>query len=297
MECLISGPYCNYALLEHELSEYIPSGFESLFAEHFHTDYEMLLVVSGSGYYTVSGIKYAIKPYDLFLVPPGRHHYIEITPGTHTYRRSIINFRQDIICSPNMQRALWALPTVINIGGTRLMDEFTRLDGLMHSVDERFRPMAAQGQLEVILSILCSDVFHEEPALYVNPELEKILTLIDENACSLVNLDDLCDRTGKSAYSLKKLFIKDMHISPEAYIKSRKCHIAKELIEQGTPAKVVYRQCGYTTYSTFYRDYVKIFGCSPKGIKQDQQIKENSVTVNEGNVTAFRKPVSETDRK
>ena len=54
-------------------------------------------------------------------------------------------------------------------------------------------------------------------------------------------------------------------ISVMQYVQNKKMAMAKHYIMKGDSPGEVCRKCGYTEYSTFYRAYVREFGCSPKG--------------------------------
>ena len=46
------------------------------YKDQFHIVYEFLLFIEGDLEYVVENKKYKLEPYDLLLIKPGQHHYI-----------------------------------------------------------------------------------------------------------------------------------------------------------------------------------------------------------------------------
>jgi len=48
-----------------------------------------------------------------------------------------------------------------------------------------------------------------------------------------------------------------------SYVRTQKCILAKNLIDNGQLPTAVYTSCGFKDYSSFYRAYIKVFGRKP----------------------------------
>lgn len=52
-------------------------------------------------------------------------------------------------------------------------------------------------------------------------------------------------------------------MTPAKYIHAKRLFYAKQLLDLGKKPTEICYQCGYNDYSTFYRNYVKLFGFAP----------------------------------
>jgi len=85
--------------------------------------------------------------------------------------------------------------------------------------------------------------------------------------------DDLChskiaEHFQCSASKIHKAFTKEFDITVSNYIEKKRMDMANELLEQGEHTIVeIAKKCGYTSDTTFYRAYRRVFGYAPKSGK------------------------------
>jgi AraC-like DNA-binding protein len=60
-----------------------------------------------------------------------------------------------------------------------------------------------------------------------------------------------------------RVFKEQMHISPKKYITKKRLLAAERRISAGERPTEVYLQCGFHTYTAFYKRYVDFFGKAP----------------------------------
>ena len=62
---------------------------------------------------------------------------------------------------------------------------------------------------------------------------------------------------------LFRLFKNELKQTPLKYITSKRLLLAERLISDKERPTAVYEKCGFTDYTTFYRNYRAFFGHSP----------------------------------
>lgn len=242
-----------------------PNAYQENYREHYHTSYELFYFLQGDCDFIVQQDSYTLKPHDLIIVKPGEHHNIIIHSQT-AYDRMVIRFSGSSLPG-GLEHEVEKLATCFNLKDSHLSEEFKRMGFFYNIISDNFLIPAFTSQLIIILSCLCSSINLQKKADSTNHELEKILSYIDQNASSIMCIEDICKFTNKSQSSIQKLFYEQFQTSVMAYVRTKKCMNAHHLLSQGHPAKNVYEECGFETYSTFYRCYVKTYGRSPSTAK------------------------------
>jgi len=91
-----------------------------------------------------------------------------------------------------------------------------------------------------------------------------VVNFINSNLTLDLTLDYLADRFFISKFYLSRVFKKHMNVTPHNYISQRRLFLAKQLLYKGLPPTEVYRRCGYSDYSSFFRAFREKYGFSPK---------------------------------
>ena len=60
-----------------------------------------------------------------------------------------------------------------------------------------------------------------------------------------------------------------------SYVRTQKCLLARQLLQEGHSATEACMQCGFQDYSTFYRAYCNEFGISPSCITTNPALPPN----------------------
>ena len=231
------------------------------FRKHFHTEYELYYLINGDIEFQVEEERYIINPFDVLFIRPGQHHNAIVKSPT-LYSRIVLRFSSSDI-SEELEKQLRTLPVVFNIKGQKSAKAFESLLDLKSSVIESCVVTALTCQMGVILCNLCSDIGKKKEAKFVSRDLEKAIRYIEENLKDIHSEEDLCNKLNKSPSAIRKLFTRNLNTSVMSYVRAKKCMKAHEMLKAGLSPKQVYRDCGFNYYSTFYRDYKKIYGKSP----------------------------------
>ena len=102
--------------------------------------------------------------------------------------------------------------------------------------------------------------------------IDKAIEYIEKNITQNFTLETLCNQLYINKSHLHRLFLKHLQITPKKYITSKRLEFAQKLLRRGAKPIDVYLYCGFSEYSTFFRDYKKHFGYSPSQ-EADKKIK------------------------
>ena len=91
----------------------------------------------------------------------------------------------------------------------------------------------------------------------------KLMNYLDSNILSIKSVRDICNAVGMSEAKIQRIMKERMDTSAMKYINTKKCIQASNLIQQGTPVSKVHTLCGYDDYTTFYRNFIRVFRHAP----------------------------------
>ncbi len=247
-----------YNHLTHES----PDNKRNNFAKHVHNHYEIILFIKGDATYIIEDKKYKLKPYDLVLIPPSHYHYIHID-SPEDYERFNILFPTDKasgvkINGPDPEG------NVVNCENNRIIrDLFSKMD--------RYCEMGAEA-IEDLLPGLIKEIFYNisgkeelEAAMHQNmsPVVTKALDYINSNLFSIKDISEVSSTLFIAPTYFFRIFKEQMKISPKKYITVKRLIAAQRMILDGRKPTDVYTECGFSTYTAFYKRYVDYFGVPP----------------------------------
>ncbi|MBR5500710.1 MAG: helix-turn-helix transcriptional regulator, partial [Clostridia bacterium] len=186
-----------------------------------------------------------------------------------------VEFRLSFLESIDKElKLLW--PFVARVNGICLYDEYQIPDhlsqmlcgiGLRESWDVYIQRVSFLIRIQQMLF----DIYHIFLPLK-NPELPKFAPDLVDRAVQRIheylfeemNLETLAKSFFVSKSNLNYLFRKKYNCSVHAYILQQRLLAARGKIQNGMSASDACHHCGFKEYSTFYRQYKKYFGISPK---------------------------------
>ena len=260
--------FAEHTGLQHisHLCKQMPMG--AVFHRHFHTNFEILLVITGNVHYNIDGEQYILKPYDLLLIPASTYHFV-IPMSNVPYENYVLNFSPEIL--DNEQRALFVKPRIINIGSDLLLHRMFGLLDTYHAMYSQADFAKASGCLlsEILLYIrhALQTRTYPKPLQDSNPNISKIVCYITDHLQSEINCDILSQQLGFSKSYVQNLFSKYMGIGLQQYINQKKIHAAHYDIQKGMSPSAAAAKYGYRNYSSFFRQYKTFFGNTPKSGK------------------------------
>lgn len=239
---------------------------------HTHDDVEIYMLLSGHGIFHIEGTAYPLSPGDVLVMRPAESHYIELTAPA-PYERVVINFKEDAFAGIDpegiLTRAIFnreaghhnqyksfSFPGGSSLGHWQTMmtktgDPYINLlTGLIALLREIHDIFYQQDDHEAAADVLEYQIVH-----FINSHLHEPLTL-----------DHICDYFFISKPQLCRLFRKTTATTVWQYITLKRLVRARAMLEEGENPTKIYTQCGFNDYSTFYRAYMKHYGCPPTQI-------------------------------
>ena len=238
------------------------------FHRHMHNGYEILYFMSGDAEYVIESSVYNLKPRDLLLIHPRSFHYLK--PLTDAvYERFVIHFPVEKIplsCLEFIENAkeIYRIPADSSID--RLFSSWKDAEEIFskEELGEFLHPIVSH----VILHLRHFTEETEAKPVRVNQTLEKILRYIDEHPTKQIKVSDLAAEFFVSASWLTHIFRQDLGVSLGQYIEKKRILCAEAYILAGKLPTDTAKIFGYDAYSTFYRQYKKILGKTPKKVEK-----------------------------
>ena len=97
----------------------------------------------------------------------------------------------------------------------------------------------------------------------LSPLISEFPGYVNRHLCSPLDIGQIADRLYVSESYLFRLFKKELHQTPQKYIREKRLIMARKMLSEGERPTAVCTRCGFSDYTTFYRNYVGFFGCPP----------------------------------
>ncbi|WP_282135566.1 helix-turn-helix domain-containing protein [Seonamhaeicola maritimus] len=103
---------------------------------------------------------------------------------------------------------------------------------------------------------------------FKNKKLKSVLNYMQQNIDKKISLDDLCEVALMSKTSLLRHFKEDFQISPIAYLKKVRLHLACNMLRNSDKdLTTIAYSCGYHDQSHFNKDFKSVLNETPKKYK------------------------------
>lgn len=245
---------------KHEISENLTYDTYSM---HIHNAYELIYFIDGDATHIIEDRKYKLKKHDLILIRPLQYHFIQIDSASRYERYNILfDPAKHNIDAVNL------FPNgadIINIRENDIAkDIFKKCDIYRQSVgDDIFLNILSHliSELFYTLNIFPHALLNE--GSFISPIISKALQYINENLCSVGDVREIADHLFVSESYLFRLFKKELHKTPRQYICEKRLLMAQKMLFEGEKPTEVSEMCGFSDYTTFYRNYCARFGYSP----------------------------------
>ena len=250
---------------------------------HYHEFDKLILLLGGKVTYTIEGVTYFLKPWDMLLVQHNMIHCPVIDPS-EPYERVVIWLGHDWLRQRSDPGE--ALDTCFDTARQRgfhllrfgaeqrlqYMNHIQQLEEALRSQDFGAARMAdtlcQQLLIRVNRDILADRTALEQQDSYrVDPKMDEVLRYIGENLSGELSVDALAGRFYLSRYYLMHRFKAVTGYTLHQYITQKRTLLAGELIRSGLPVMKAAEQAGFSEYSTFLRAFQSTFHMSPRDFK------------------------------
>ena len=244
---------------------------------HYHEFCKLLLLVSGSGGYTVEGHRYTLQAGDLVLIGSHCVHRPEFEPGD-PYERIIIYISPEFLRRQSGPECDLTECFSGQLGHVlrpdekerrRLLALVTRLEQEMSNRDYGHIVLSSGLLLQLLVEVgrdLRSPAAPvPEPVEPRDDRILEILRYIDAHLTEDLTIEDLAEEFYISKYHMMRRFRRETGLSIHGYLTDRRLLLARDLIGSGLSATESCFRAGFRSYSSFTRSYGKRFGTTPTG--------------------------------
>ena len=250
---------------------------------HTHDYFQIYYIASGSLEHFIENNSSKLHQGDMFIIPPGVVHYIAPEANTVFYSFS---FMPDFLGETNQSGKLTTLflrnlltdknilPKV-SIGSEdifyiesimeRMLNEFNCKDFGFSEIIHSYAVL--------LVAVLARNYFKKNtlPEYFDNSKqfVLHCIEYIENNFTEQITLDEISKLSAMSKNSFCELFYKLTGHSFNGYLNICRIKKATEYIKDGNKITAIYGLCGYTDFSTFYRNFKKIMGISPNEFKKN----------------------------
>lgn len=243
---------------------------QSRFVLHTHPRVELYYFVKGSGTFFIEGSAYSLESGDLLLMQPTESHYIELDL-TQPYERKVLHFDFDALKAVDPAGYLCAPFLARKLGKQNLYKSYRfRFGSCEHYFDTMMTPGSDPrisifaGLVPMLHELCCIHAGLSEDANSAPDSLAyQIMRYLNQNIDKPISLSDICQKFYISKSQLCRVFRNSTGVTVKTYLTVKRLVKAKQLMDAGEHATHVYLQCGFNDYTSFYRAYVKYYGCSP----------------------------------
>ncbi len=236
---------------------------KDVLSKHIHDCYEIIFVKKGQFKYYYEDSSIIVEDGDLLITPPHVYHYFEAS-NTSSCERYIL-----LVKSDELQKLISVLePSKLNIFDKEILySTYDRFDyysenSYKDSVSKNLKQITTLLVMELLVN-LANEEFDTDKKSFSNPILSSILKYVNENLEDIPTTNVLIDKFNISESYLHKLFKKYLKITPKKYLILKKMSLAKKLIGEGQLLTNIARQCGFSSYTAFYRTFLDYYKVPP----------------------------------
>lgn len=236
---------------------------------HWHDFYEIELIISGSGKYSINENAYDIRPGTLFFTTPLDFHHVEPEGEIRYYN---ITFSENWI-----ENELY--PELITSGAITGAGEAAPLFQKLledYQGSKKYRMLSLRCSLNQALLYVCR---HLSPALapvYLSPPLQKALSYIQLHFKEELDLKALAKEAGLSAGYLSKVFHDTTGKTFKEYVNALRMQYAVKLLRHSdrSISEICYSS-GFQSLPNFLRQFKDRYHTSPGKYKKQLKDAEN----------------------
>ena len=231
---------------------------------HTHDGWEFLFVKNGELTYTVNGIAFDVNPNCLIISRPGAVHTLRTKGSVHYERHGFVV--AESLLNREILEKLSEDAHVLNIAENSIIQGIFEKLGFYVS---NLQGQLLEDMLRNLVSELWVNIYLEAQAptqpttAHANPVILRAIDFIRHHIREAVTVQQVSDALFITPSHLHHCFVKYMSITPKQYIMLQKLQLVQQaLINAANPTEIC-RHYGFANYSTFYRNYQKIYGCCP----------------------------------
>lgn len=244
---------------------------------HSHAYFQIYYVLQGSLVHMTENRVSHLTKGDAFIIPPGKTHSIcELKDAlfyTFSFTKESLetNYKALLIVTQFLQDLSNQdqVHARISIKNDNLLFVETLLEKMYQEFDEKQIGYidAIRAYATALLTILARYHFENAPLTIPNANnrarILSCMEFIDTNFAESLTLSDMAKWSAISKSEFCRQFLDLSGMTFQNYLHSARIKHASTLIRKNYSISSIYSLCGYNDFSTFYRNFKKIMGCSP----------------------------------
>ena len=232
---------------------------------HCHDRYEIYYILHGEVKFLVEGYEYRPKPYSVLLIAPHRFHGLQVI-SDEPYVRCRIHFSKKLLNRQERELLLAAFNSEnIMFGDVKEYELERYMDSIeeCQNFEQPLQDIAIRARLLSLLVQLFAISSSAVGGQGMNEETKEILQYVNEHLTENLQLETLAKQFFMSKNHLTKLFKEATGTTVANYVLQKRMSLAKGMLRAGESATTAAEKLGYEEYTSFYRNYKKVFGYSP----------------------------------
>ena len=242
------------------------------FVLHDHELYEILFFSEGDAKFVIEGKEYFLESGDMIIVRKHEMHRVYHNSDAR-YQRIVLFVEPEffnIHNCPNYEAQF--LNSQLGIAN-RIKSDYVRSCGLydafkrLRRYSKNYTPEDKAVVEAIIIEIL---YLINRVGRFSSPDehesqVVQVISYINNHYTEDIDLETLEKKFYTSRYHLCKIFRKATGLTIHDYIRRKRLTRVRELRQAGKNITDAAMLSGFSDYSSFYRTYKKMMGCSPKG--------------------------------
>ena len=247
---------------------------------HSHIRFEITLITSGSGIYTVGDMEYPIKPDSIFVFASNEQYCVTKVDenglemiNLHFEPRYLWGRSFDSLSAQNADFCFRHSPEFCNYLSP---ERSTALKSLFIMMTEEFSKKPAEYALQIknylnmiIISLIRSFNYSSDNVAVSRDRLNSVkntIKYIDTHLSEPITLQMLAENAGMTPNYFSTLFKKISGITLWDYINSRRIEATMQLLKGEKQLNIleIATQCGFNNTANFNKIFKKVSGLTPK---------------------------------
>lgn len=240
------------------------------FKLHSHTGYEILIFLKGEADFIVEGSVYSLKPMDIVLTRHNEMHQMK-NRSRKDYERIVINLEDSFFEQMHCHCYTDIFLNRKNGEGNLIKREAVKKNELFDTL-LRLEKYIKQKKKEneTIVRCVLTEFLHQLNELDTsgndtvqNETVKNVIQYINSHLNSDLPLDALAERFYISKYHLCRCFRQCTGFTVNQYITYRRMMLVRDLYRSGKSLSTASSEAGFSSYSNFYKAYIKETGYPP----------------------------------
>ncbi len=242
-----------------------------MFFLHDHDSYEILLFLEGDSKFVIEGKEYFLESGDIIIVRKHEMHRVYHNSNAK-YHRIVLMVKPEFFINHNCpDYETQFLNTKMGIANRiksdyvrscGLYDTFMRLKKYSDNYTHAEEPVVIA--LVMVILYLIKQVGHFSSFDKHNSQAEQVISYINNHYIEDIDLVTLANTFYISPNYLCRIFRKATGLTVHDYIRRKRLSKVRDLRAKGKSISEAAMLSGFSDYSSFYRTYKKLMGCSPK---------------------------------